>query len=83
MVKSIAPTSNNLYYESKHGRVVIFNGENYADWVLDVNVVLAVAGATPYVNDELQETAESTADQCKAVSEGIKILYNSVSHSFK
>ena len=57
-------SNDNDWYETKHGRICVFNGDNYADWVRDVEAALAVSGALPYVvGDQKEDENASEAER--------------------
>ena len=83
---TIAPViKETVYYTSKWGRVVIFNGDNYVQFATTCRFVLTAAGAWSIVqgNESAPESDTAAAkDHRERANNGIQIISSSVTESF-
>ncbi len=88
--RTYTTSDDSLYYNSKWGRVVIFNGDNYATFSTSCRFALTSAGAWDIVHGTEEEPATSNSsatinvrkDYRERRTHGIQIITSSVAESF-
>jgi hypothetical protein len=76
------PTPSKTYL-SKHGTIILYNGENYADWSRTTKGALAMCGALDLSKKPLVPNQEVSDAHKLRIEAGTKVIYNSVLESYQ